>query len=114
MVAPNIGGETSVYGRLRRKQPGRRTRRDFWGKGGLQLRERSTPASKQRVSHMLGAMEGVADSRSPRGDIYQAGEERQMVKVGGEKKWLKRSTLEFGIKYGGWQKPEETNGLYIL
>lgn len=86
MVAPNIGGETSVYGRLRRKQPGRRTRRDFWGKGGLQLRERSTPASKQRVSHMLGAMEGVADSRSPRGDIYQAGEERQMVKVGGEKK----------------------------
>lgn len=37
-----------------------------------------------------------------------------MVKAGGGKMWwLKRQTLQFGVKYGGWQKSAEMNYLCI-
>lgn len=36
-----------------------------------------------------------------------------MVRAGGGKKQFKRRTLEFGVKFGGWQRPAETDDLYI-
>jgi hypothetical protein len=36
-----------------------------------------------------------------------------MVRAGRRKKPLKSRTIEFVVKYGGWQKPTETNNPYI-
>jgi hypothetical protein len=54
---------------------------------------------------------GIANYRSQR-DTYQVDKERQMVRAGGGKVCLKWS-LEFGVQYGRWQNPAETNDLYI-
>lgn len=60
----------------------------------------------------MGSLEGLAGSSSQREDIYSACKKRQMVRAGGGK-WLKSWTLEFEIKYGGWQESAETNDSYI-
>lgn len=41
-------------------------------------------------------------------------EGRQMVSEEKEKQQLKRQTLEFAVKYGGWQKPEENWSVHTL
>lgn len=40
-------------------------------------------------------------------------EGRQMVSEDKGKQHLKRQTLEFDVKYGGWQKPEENWSVHI-
>lgn len=62
---------------------------------------------------MSGAPGSIAGSRSQTGHL-PVGEERQMVRADGRKKWLISGVLKSGTKYDGWQKPAGTNDSYTL